>query len=402
METIKFSTQRSVMIDGDCADLVMISQGNDWEIQTVRSGRNFENAIGGVRFVSQGSLVEAYRLARGMREKCLSAMVPVDGCKTLVITPNGIPDEDRRAKLLAQHIERCTPIDRGIIFGPDMGSPELVMGKILENLNMKYENVTGLPKEYGGLDIDVNGFTAYGMFHAIRRVYKNQLDKTVTIQGFGAVGSKLAGMLSSAGFKIKAVSNVMGCLVCEDGLDIKKLYSLYERAGDECLLKYDADDTKHHKDPHHLFTVKADVFVPAARTSVLVLKKELESVKNENPDAISIEEFLAATGVSLIGEAANHPLSYSAEAYAEKRGVIVLPDFVVNCGGMIGCYTEWKHRRELLSKLKSYDDVVQLCNKHIYETIIGNLDLMLSEKSTGLRASGEKLMNYNLDKLKMS
>ena len=48
----------------------------------------------------------------------------------------------------------------------------------------------------------------------------------------------------------------------------------------------------------------------------------------------------------------------AAEKYAEQKEVIVLPDFIVNCGGMIGCFTEWKYRAGLLSGEKKYEDNV--------------------------------------------
>jgi glutamate dehydrogenase/leucine dehydrogenase len=43
-------------------------------------------------------------------------------------------------------------------------------------------------------------------------------------------------------------------------------------------------------------------------------------------------------------EAANNPTTNEAERFLHRKGVIVLPDILVNAGGVIGSYAEYKDR----------------------------------------------------------
>jgi len=43
-----------------------------------------------------------------------------------------------------------------------------------------------------------------------------------------------------------------------------------------------------------------------------------------------------------IFEAANNPTTSEAERYLYKKGILTLPDFLVNAGGVIGSYAEYK------------------------------------------------------------
>ena len=72
-----------------------------------------------------------------------------------------------------------------------------------------------------------------------------------------------------------------------------------------------------------LLELECDVLVPAA----------IDNVINAD-NAASIK-------ARLVLEAANHPTTPEADHILEERGVVVLPDILVNAGGVIVSYFEW-------------------------------------------------------------
>jgi glutamate dehydrogenase/leucine dehydrogenase len=212
--------------------------------------------------------------------------------------------------------------------------------------------VTGLSVQHGGLSIDHRGYTAEGLVEAIRTcVPEGRLRRmTATIQGFGAVGAHAGRLLDTLGVRVRAVSNAKGMVSAKasEGLDVHALFAAWDASGDEGVRAWadaNAGQVEWTDDPDTLFAVSCDIFIPAARTMVLALPDELEHVREaENPHVQDVTTFFERTGVRVLVEGANGPLSAEAERWLEERGVLVLPDYIVNCGGLIGCWVEWEER----------------------------------------------------------
>jgi glutamate dehydrogenase/leucine dehydrogenase len=360
--------------------------------------QTFPHRLGGVRFVERGSVDEVQHLAAGMAEKCAASRVPLGGQKTLIVCPRGVPElAATRAEILSEHIHRVLAEDGGGIFGPDMACGTEVLD-LLATEPVVRDHITGLSERCFGLDINRNGFTAHGVVHAFdcfSRLRGTTL-RSATVQGFGMVGAPIARDLTERGIAVRAVSNRTGALINAEGLDVVRLFALWRETGDDCLTAYAGDvqcDATFEPDPDALFDVHADIFVPAARTTVLALASELAACRPENGCVRSVEQFALGTGCKLVLEAANHPLTTAAEEFLERRGVAILPDVLVNIGGMVGCYAEWRNRRGRASSV-SLAELSDRCHRFTQRSVEENVRALLTGDSSS-RCAATSIVRMN-------
>jgi glutamate dehydrogenase (NAD(P)+) len=368
----------------DVTPTITTTQHGDITAITAVHDQNFTHRLGGVRFVQRGSVDEVIHLAAGMAEKCAASRIPVSGQKTLVICPSGVPrSAEARADVLEQHIRAVVDEDDGGIFGPDMACGNDVLD-LLATRPVVGSHVTGLSGAHYGLDINARAFTARGCVHALDAFVKRHASaypRTAAIQGFGAVGAPLARSLANRGVLVRAVSNRHGALMSAHGLDVDRLFSLWLEHGDDCIRAY-LDVSGAHasldRSPEALFDVDAELFVPAARTTVLARVEELERCRAENTDVRSVERFLDRSECTLVLEAANHPLTTAAEEYLESWGVTILPDVLVNIGGMVGCYAEWRYREQLRAGTLSIAELADRCHEHTKRVVDENVSKLVA------------------------
>jgi glutamate dehydrogenase/leucine dehydrogenase len=336
-----------------------------------------------------------------MTEKCLLCEIPADGQKTVVRCPDGVPvTKEEKAEILIEHIRAVAAEDEGVIFGPDIAVGEDVQDIIASEADLR-ELVTGLCTSGGGLGIDTNGYTSRGLADAIERAIQSYGPGRLraTVQGYGAVGAHVTLPLSRMGVRIMAVSNQYGTLVSEaaEGIDAVALFDLRSRLGDDALRAYAAANgakAKFIPDRQALLKVPCDLFVPAARTAVIASLDDLEVARNENPEAIPAEEFHTDTDVRIIAQGANHPLTYEAEKYLEGRGALILPDVIVNCGGLIGCYYEWAWRRHLSPG--PVGELDRRAKEQLKAVISRNVGYLLRNRAEGARAAVRRIAEKNL------
>jgi glutamate dehydrogenase (NAD(P)+) len=190
---------------------------------------------------------------------------------------------------------------------------------------------TGKPEHLGGIPHET-GTTGFGVAVAIEAMLdraKGQLPlpdslqkARVAIQGFGNVGSELAKFLTGRGARVVAVCDLWSGAHNEKGLEFDNL-SKFAYARSESQSVGNCKGAK--KIPcEDIFDVECDIFVPAAVGHVITT------------------ETAPRIKAKAIVEAANNPTTAEAERLLHKRGVIVLPDFLVNAGGVIGSYAEYK------------------------------------------------------------
>ncbi len=396
--------KRNITIDGERFALVVTTHHDGAAATTAIHRQDFQQHIGGARFVEEtGSLSELGHLSSTMTEKCMAAMIPADGQKTVIVTGRQSLTEERRAEILIEHVRVVRELDPGIIVGPDMNNPESVQDRAARAEGL-LDHFTGLSKAGRGLSIDTNGYTAHGLVAAVRACIDDGLlpNQRVSIEGFGAVGAHTARLLAELGAKVVAVNNKDVLLTNVNGLDIPALFANRLEHGDAGLKRYASNATGigvSHT-PDDIFQVPADIFVPAARTDILATAAELENVrKTENRDVRNVADFHAATGVSLVVEGANHPLSEDAERWLESKGVRILPDFIVNCGGLIGCWVEWEARhRDGLRPVVDLVRVGQNALERIRATVTSNVRELLAANMSA-REAAEQIVRRNKEKL---
>lgn len=344
---------------GEPFALVVTTRHGGTVATTAVHRQKFQRRIGGARFVLAGDLktesadAEVAHLSSGMTHKCAAAEIDADGQKSVIVTTKAvINDSEAKTAILVEHIRAVRELDPGVIFGPDMQVPEAIQNAVSE-VDGLLNHVTGLSVSHGGLSIDTRGYTAEGVMEGVRTVFPDEWlgRMTATVQGFGAVGAHMARLLNRAGVRVRAVSNARGMVAARDGgaLDVEALFAAWEEGGDEAVQRFaeagESAGLRWSREPDALYEEPCDIFVPAARTAVLAMPDQLEHVREmENPDAQDVTRFAARTGVRMVAEGANAPLTREAERYLEARGVVVLPDYIANCGGLIGCWVEWERR----------------------------------------------------------
>jgi glutamate dehydrogenase (NAD(P)+) len=140
----------------------------------------------------------------------------------------------------------------------------------------------------------------------------------VVVEGFGAVGRHAASFLAKKGARLVAASDSKGAVADPDGLDIDQLAAL--KAEGKSVMEFPAAKRINAAD---LVGVDCDIWIPAARPDVL---------REENVDALRAR---------LVLQGANIPATAAAERRMHERGILSIPDFIANAGGVIAASVEY-------------------------------------------------------------
>jgi glutamate dehydrogenase (NAD(P)+) len=274
-------------------------------------------SIGGIRMAEDVSTEECVRLARAMTFKNAAAGLPHGGGKIVVY---GDPKMDKKQKQkILRGLASSLRNEEDYIFAPDMGTDEECMAWIKDEVG----RVVGLPREVGGIPLDEIGATGWGLSH-VTDVALNFCDfdikgARVVIQGFGAVGKNCALFLRDQGAVLVATADTQGIVYNADGLDVDALVKLKEQG--KSVIEY-SDAKKMNGDA--LIDIECDIWIPAAR-----------------PDVIH-DDNVGRLKTRLVVEGANIPITHSAETTLHKRGILCIPDFIANAGGVICAAMEYR------------------------------------------------------------
>ena len=282
---------------------------------------------GGIRYHPSADLEEVRALASLMTWKTALMDLPFGGAKGgIEVDPTGMTAHElegmtRRFTLAIAHV---LGVHRDIP-APDVNTNAQVMAWMMDAYSSRagYSPaiVTGKPLDLGGAP-GREAATGRGVVYVLEAACKRwELDlsgMTVAIQGFGNVGSWVATELDSLGVKIVAVSDAFGGIRREAGLDVPGLRRLLA----EGRPLSDADGVERITN-EELLHLPIDVLVPAALGDV---------IRGDNADGVRAR---------IVAEGANHPTTPEGDKVLADKGVRILPDVLVNGGGVTGSYFEW-------------------------------------------------------------
>ena len=140
----------------------------------------------------------------------------------------------------------------------------------------------------------------------------------VVVQGFGNVGSYLANFLHQEGALVIAISDSTTGLYNPKGIDIPAAFA--HKAEHRTLADLKDAETITNEE---LVLLECDILAPCALEQVIT---------GQNADKVK---------ASIICEGANGPVTPTADAILEDRGILILPDVLANAGGVVVSYFEW-------------------------------------------------------------
>jgi len=298
---------------------------------------------GGLRFHPKVDMDEVKALAFWMTIKNAIVDVPFGGGK------GGITVDPK--KLSAGELERLTRAftrELAPSIGPnvDVPAPDVnTNAKIMAWIRDEYSKivgtdspavVTGKPVGEGGSQgrteaTGLGGF--YTLMEIIELIGRKHRDLTVAIQGFGNVGSFLAGYLKDAGFTVVALSDSKGGIYVARGItDLQAVAECKEQSGKlaGCYCVGSVCDLSNMEllggrdtSSAEVLELPVDIVVPAALEN---------AITKENADNIQ---------ASIVLEMANGPTTREADDILGKKHVLVIPDVLANSGGVAVSYFEW-------------------------------------------------------------
>lgn len=274
-------------------------------------------AIGGVRMAPDVTMEECFRLARAMTLKNAAAGLPHGGGKSVIFADPRMP-ADRKEQLIRAFAVAMRDLT-DYIPGPDMGTDEACMAWVKEEIG----RAAGLPKAVGGIPLDEIGATGLGLAAAIEAALPRAgfalEGARIAVQGYGAVGRHAAQFLARKGARLVAAADTSATVVCPDGFDLAAL-AQHKQAG-RPLAEFAGAE---RRDRDAIIDVACDIWIPAARPDVL--------------HAGNVGRLRA----KLVAEGANIPATPEAEAALHESGILVLPDFIANAGGVICAAMEYR------------------------------------------------------------
>lgn len=285
-------------------------------------------AKGGIRWHPDETIDTVRALAAWMTWKTAVLDLPLGGGKGgVVCNPKELSEPEKER--LARGYMRAAGKHLGVfqdVPAPDVYTNPQIMAWMMDEyetlVGEKHPGViTGKPLALGGSP-GRKSATARGGIYVVREAAKaiglNLEGRSMAVQGFGNAGQNAA-ILGETLLKMKlvAVSDSKGGIYNPKGINVKELIEYKRETGSVVGFK-DADSITNEE----LLELDVTVLFPAA----------LENVITEaNADKLKCK---------ISCELANGPTTPEADNILFDKGVLVLPDFLANAGGVTVSYFE--------------------------------------------------------------
>jgi glutamate dehydrogenase (NAD(P)+) len=316
-------------------------------------------AKGGLRFHPHETADTVRALSMWMTWKCAVVDIPLGGGKGGVVCDPHNLSQGEQERLCRGYVRRLHSE-----LGPNLDVPApdvMTNGQHMLWMLDEYEAINGgrYPGMITGKPVGMGGSlcrteaTGYGVVYVLKDLLAQMnidpATTTASIQGFGNVAEYAAMMYSQLGGKIIAVScwnqadKTAYTFKKAGGCDVEQLVSFKDSFGS--IDKDKAVAAGYELLPGDAWLSQdVDILIPAALENQITpetLKKVSSSVK-------------------ILCEAANGPTTPDADVEIKKRGIVVVPDFLANAGGVTCSYFEqvqcnmnyfWD-KEEVLTKLE--------------------------------------------------
>jgi glutamate dehydrogenase (NAD(P)+) len=316
---------------------------------------------GGLRYHQSVSLDDLKALAAMMTWKCALMNLPLGGGKGgIKFDPNEVSrDELQRITRRFIHALGGNLGPETDVPAPDMGTDARTMAWAMDTyMNTVGHSkqavkgvVTGKPVASGGT-LGREKATGQGVVHCITEWAEekgfNLGGATMTVQGFGNVGSNIAVILSRLGVSTIAVGDHTGYMYNPEGFNPHKLQEYVKK--NRSISGYPGGKVISREE---FFHIRADIFAPAA-------------MENQ----VGAEE-AQALQVRLVAEGANGPCTPEGEKVLLERGIDILPDVLANSGGVTVSYYEWvQNKRSESWSLEEVDHRLERAMKKAYHEVV--------------------------------
>ncbi|MFQ6029433.1 MAG: Glu/Leu/Phe/Val dehydrogenase, partial [Dehalococcoidia bacterium] len=282
---------------------------------------------GGTRYHLLADQEEVRALASLMTWKNALVGLPFGGAKGGVqVDPRKLSEAElnRLTRRYTLSIEHLLGTNRDIP-APDLDTNSQTMAWMMDAYGQLHGHspaiVTGKPVELGG-SLGREAATGRGVAFILQEAAVDLglslQDLRIVVQGFGNVGYWAASILHENGCRIIGVSDVGGGIYNPKGLDVSVLAEYKAEGASVSEARVGERVTN-----EELLQLECDVLVPAAIDNV---------IDGNNAPRLRPRVIL---------EAANHPITVDGDRILVDRGITVLPDILVNAGGVTVSYFEW-------------------------------------------------------------
>ncbi|ASJ09981.1 glutamate dehydrogenase [Thermococcus sp. P6] len=286
---------------------------------------------GGIRWHPEETLSTVKALATWMTWKCAVVDIPYGGGKGgIIVNPKELSTREKE-RLARSYIRAVYDVIGPYtdIPAPDVYTNPQIMGWMMDEYesiarrkNPAFGVITGKPLSIGG-SLGRGDATAKGASYTVREAAKalgmDLKGKTIAIQGYGNAGYYMAKIMSEEyGMKVVAVSDSRGGIYNPDGLNADEVLKWKKEHGSVKDFPGATNITN-----EELLELEVDVLAPAAIEEVIT---------KDNADRIKAK---------IVAEVANGPVTPEADEILREKGILQIPDFLCNAGGVTVSYFEW-------------------------------------------------------------